>query len=284
MIDTALLQVLADKLVGKPTNGVKSTDFPMPVDNWWASLEAALQGDDLREVCKAWAGADPDLIDIACEVFKLTPGAQPPPDPWNIYTLVDAYKLRPPLEYAVVDTIVVPSLNIIYGSPGSFKSMFAADMIACIAGGREWLPSYDPKILTARKTNQAPCLWCDFDTGLRRTHERFEALARARNLPHSAPVYYVSMPMPWLDASMKESIEELIQRAKRLQVKVIAIDNLGTVSGAADENSHEMIRVMSNLRYLSETASVAIIILHHQRKGNGQITRAGEYLRGHGSI
>ncbi len=283
MIDATLLQALADRLAGIPVNGCKADQFSEPAATLWRDLDAKPQ-EPPANIFMAWAGNDTDRLDIAAEIFKLTPGAPPPPDPWPIYSLVDAFKVRPPLEYIVADTIVTPSLNAIYGAPGSLKSMLAADMMVCVAGGVTWLQSGDPKTNTARQTMQSPCLWCDFDNGLRRTHERFEALGRAHNLTHSAPLHYVSMPTPWLDAFDKTSINELTTRAKKLNVKMIVIDNLGTISGAADENSHEMIQVMSNLRYLAESANVAVIVLHHQRKGSGIATRAGERLRGHSSI
>jgi len=127
-------------------------------------------------------------------------------------------------------------------------------------------------------------LWCDFDNGKRRTDERFEALAKARNLPETTPLYYVSMPTPWLDAGDFLSVEELVQRIKRLGAKLVVVDNLGTVTGKADENSAEMIQVMSNLRYVAENAGATIITIHHQRKSSGIAGRSGEMLRGHSSI
>jgi hypothetical protein len=115
-------------------------------------------------------------------------------------------------------------------------------------------------------------------------HERIEAAAHARKLAPSAPLYYVSMPNPWLDMSNYRSAQVLGQHAQACGAKVIVVDNLRDVSGAVDENSGEMGRVMSNFRRLTEDTQAAVIVIHHQRKTNGLSGRAGDTLRGHSSI
>ena len=196
-------------------------------------------------------------------------------DDWEIYTLRDAYAPKPPLQYLVADLFPLPSLSIVYGAPGTFKSFLLADMAVCVAAGMPWL---------SRKILQAPILWIDLDNGSRRTHERFEALARARVLREDIPLNYVSMPTPWLDAGNLREIEKLMARIVDRNIKLVCIDNLGLISPNADENSGEMIQIMGNLRLVVERTGVAAIVIHHQRKSGGTGTRAGESLRGHSSI
>lgn len=76
----------------------------------------------------------------------------------------------------------------------------------------------------------------------------------------------------------------MITRAKEKQTGLIVIDNLGLISGGADENSASMISIMSQLRQLAEGTGAAVVVIHHQRKGNGFKGRAGDTLRGHSSI
>lgn len=213
------------------------------------------------------------------------PEEAPAGDPWKPFTLADAYQERPPIEYIAAGLFALPSLNIVYGAPGTLKSMVMADLAITVAGGGEWLQPapWDPKAKTI-KTMQAPVMWLDFDNGQLRTHERIGALARARSLPENAPIFYYSMPQPWLDASKPDSIGRLIQRVNNQGAKFVVVDNLGTVSGGVDENSGQMIGVMGELRQLAEGTGAAIVVIHHQRKSNGFASRAGDSLRGHSSI
>ena len=206
-------------------------------------------------------------------------------DPWQAFTLQDAYLERPPAEYIAAGLFTLPSLNIVYGAPGTLKSFVLADLAVCIAAGKLWLPPA-PWQPTGKgiETKPAPIIWLDFDNGEMRTHERFGALARARDLPAITPIFYYSMPMPWLDATKPESITQMITRAKEKQTGLIVIDNLGLISGGADENSASMISIMSQLRQLAEGTGAAVVVIHHQRKGNGFKGRAGDTLRGHSSI
>jgi hypothetical protein len=127
-------------------------------------------------------------------------------------------------------------------------------------------------------------MWLDFDNGRRRTHDRFGALGRAHSLPVDTPLFYYSMPTPWLNAGDKASIGDLALRMIDRAVKLVVVDNLGVVSGDADENSVDMAGVMSMFRQLAEDTGAALVLIHHQRKSSGSVGRAGDSLRGHSSI
>lgn len=213
-------------------------------------------------------------------------------DSWRLYTLRDAFIERPPLEYVVAGLFALPSLNIVYGAPGSKKSMWLADLAVCVSAGHAWPGDFSPAKQQSthpgndnRATIASPVLWCDFDNGPRRTHERFEAIARARGVSPEAPLYYASMPRPQLDASSFDSVADLNDRINAIDAKLVVIDNLGLISGDADENSSEMVKVMGNLRQLAETTGAAVVVIHHQRKSNGQgASSSGDSVRGHSSI
>lgn len=204
---------------------------------------------------------------------------------WKLRTLKDAYTERPPVQYVVGGLFALPSLNVVYGAPGSMKSMMLADAAVSVAAGLPWLePLPNNKDGTRPlSTMRAPVLWIDYDNGTLRTDERFDALARARGLPDDAPIHYVSMAQPWLDANDGYMVRELAEAIIQLGVKLVIIDNLGLISGDADENSADMVKVMGNLRRLAEDTGAAVVVIHHQRKGN-MADRAGDLLRGHSSI
>lgn len=252
---------------------------PAACGDWAGHVTAILAAPDLagrKQVYAALTAKDAGLIRLM---------ASDSPDGWHVYTLADAYAPRPPVQYIVAGLFPLPSLSIVYAPPGCFKTLFLADMAAAVAAGRPWLPPLPGKNDNAqRATMQAPALWCDFDNGPRTMHERIEAVARARELPPDAPLYYVSMPSPWLDAGDYIAVAAVGELIRRYGAKVVMIDNLRDVSGKVDENSAEMGNVMSNFRRLAEETGAAVILVHHQRKQNSTAGRAGDSLRGHSSI
>jgi len=201
-------------------------------------------------------------------------------------TLKEAYEQRPPIQYVISGLFALPSLNIVYGPPGCLKSMLLADAALCVALGQNWLdkrPGNNAKI-TPRPVIQSPVMWIDFDNGVTRTDNRFEALGRFYQAPESLPLCYYSMPQPALNAANTEHIVDLIDYIKVENAKLVIIDNLATISGGKDENSSEMITVMQNLRLVSERTRAAIVVIHHSRKENGFKGKQGDSMRGFSGI
>lgn len=203
---------------------------------------------------------------------------------WNIRTLKDAYQPRPATEYIVDRFFARGSLNIVYGAPASMKSMLLADLAACVAAGKEWLPGCMDNG-RGIATLGSPVFWLDMDNGTRRTDERIEAVSRAHGLDDNAPLYYVSMPMPPFNVGDLDGLIYLKTLIRSLGAGLVVIDNLGLITGEIEENSAAMAMVMGYLRQIAEGTNTALIVVHHQRKGNGAVTgRAGDTLRGHSSI
>lgn len=255
--------------------------IPSPAET---DSKVILTPQDIAELAQI-ASNDPPLALFIREKLGRDFSTPIPNGGWTPYSLDDAYKENQPLNYLVPGILTAPSLNIIYGAPGALKSFFAADLIVCVAAGHEWLlPEDSASPIQGIPTKQVPVMWVDFDNGVRRTHERFGALGRARNLSPDIALTYYSMPNPHLNGRERASIGELIRRMNDAGVKLVVIDNLGYVSGNSEENSSEMVQVMAHFRELSEETQSAVILIHHQRKSNGYSSRLGESLRGHSSI
>lgn len=200
---------------------------------------------------------------------------------WKLRTLADAYKPRPPIDYIVDGVFAAASLNIVYGAPGSLKSMILADLCACVVAGVNWLKGATPG-LAVKKT---AVLWVDMDNGERRSDERFEAVGRARNLPPTAGLNYVTMPVPTYIASDTDSVAMLIDCIRECGAELVVIDNLGQTLAGTEENSSAMAQIMSYYRAVAERTQAAIVLVHHQRKSSGTPNgRAGDSLRGSGAI
>jgi hypothetical protein len=208
-------------------------------------------------------------------------------DPWDVFTLEDAYQDRQPVEFLAAGILTAGSLVIPYGAPGALKSFLLADLAVCIAAGMDFLPPahwINGNRATAIKTKQSPVIWLDFDNGKNMTHRRFKALAKARNLPTDIPLFYYSLPSPWLDSSDPAAMGNLIKRVIERKAGALFIDNLSLIKGQADINSADMALVMSQWRQLVDETGVTSAPIHHQRKTTGSIVRQGETLSGHNSI
>jgi len=292
MINTSTVsQVLKSLLDGNPPNGTKPADLGDWRDVVQALYDAHDTGgtDAVRRVYAALAVKTPGLIALVSAEESAHPGGMLA-DKWQLRTLKDAYEEREPWAYVVDGLIQMPSLGVVYGGPGSLKSMVLADLCVCVASGTDWLeplPGERGDNMVAIPINEPlPVLWIDFDNGTRRTDERIEAMARTRDLPVDTPIHYVSMPRPWLDISQTPIVAELASLIKWLGAKFVVIDNLGLVTGDTEENGAGMAQVMGNLRWLCEDTGSAVFVIHHQRKSSGMTSgvRKGESLRGHSSI
>jgi len=205
-------------------------------------------------------------------------------DTWHAYTMGDVYKPLEPIRYLAHELFEFGSLNILYGPPGTLKSFLMQDLAACVVSSKAWLAPAPWGNGEGRSiaTTQAAAVWLDFDMGARRTLERFAALGRHYETPEDAQLKIYSMPIPSLNAGDPIHIDLLATRASG--AGLIVIDNLRTVSAGIDENSSMMSEVMFNLRWLAELTGAAVVVIHHERKGNGISGRAGDALRGHSSI
>ena len=210
---------------------------------------------------------------------------------WIPETLADAYADESPVEFLVDGLLPVPSLSIVYGGPGSLKSMVLADLAVCVAAGKTWLEPLPNESFgcISFNTHQCRVLWLDFDNGKKRTRWRMAAIGRGHELPPDADLHYISMAKPWLNASNNAMVEQVSDYMKAGGYRLLIIDNLGLVNGGMEENSNQMAQVMGALRWLSEDANCAVILIHHQRKSttNGSAdtgARKGDSLRGHSTI
>jgi hypothetical protein len=170
----------------------------------------------------------------------------------------------------------------VYGPSGDLKTMLVLDLAISTVTGLDWLPPLPGEEGTGRPCQAGPVLWIDVDNGQDRTERRLQAIARGHDAPAVAPLRFVSFPTPPFVASDSGSVAAVISKALDLGAKLIVVDNLGTISGGADENSSQMIAVMAGLRTIAEQAWACVLVIHHRSKQNRG--RAGDALRGHTSI
>lgn len=206
-----------------------------------------------------------------------------PTNSWPWRSLAQAREPKPPRAYAVPGLLPLPSLSILFGAPGSLKTMLAMDLAVAVATGRDWLPAQDGTTATAFPCPAASVLWVDVDNGNDTVDRRFAALAYDAPVAVNDRLHFVSFPSnPPMLAGDSQAIAQITDAVWLYGARLIVLDNLGAISGDADENSAAMIGVMHALRQLAEANTVALLVIHHKSKGNR--ARAGDSLRGHSSI
>lgn len=201
---------------------------------------------------------------------------------WEWRTLAQAYEPKPPRAYVVNQLLPLPSLSVPFGSPGALKTMLILDLAVCVASGQDWLLPSPNSGAQSFKTAQAAVLWIDCDNGQDRLERRLAALGCGHKAQKNTPLYFVSFPNPPFVAKKPAAIKIVIDHALSVEAKLIVFDNLGTISGGADENSSQMVAVMAGLRQIAEKAGAAVVCIHHRNKS--EQVRAGNSLRGHSSI
>lgn len=206
---------------------------------------------------------------------------------WQPFDLVDVMKEElPAVSWLVKPLVARPSVIAVFGKPKTMKSLLALDMCLHIAGGLPWLAS-NPRGEGGLPVTQARIVWVDLENGAAIFKRRMKAIALALNLQQSrGQVLAYSMPAPWPNLSEVEQRDALIIRLKALgDIGVLVIDHLGQALGAIDENSPLIAQVMGNIRQVAEACNLAIVLIHHAKKGQGKDSGAPEdQLRGHGAI
>jgi hypothetical protein len=206
---------------------------------------------------------------------------------WQFFDLADVRNEDiPPIEWIVKHFVSKPSVTVFFGRPKHKKTLVVLDMCHHIASGLPWMIS-KPTSQDGIDITPVRVLWVDLENGVRLLKRRMRAFDSALGAP--APQYQfraVSMPDPWLDLSKPENIPVTIERIQELgNIGVMVLDHLGMVFGTVDENSPLASQIMGAIRYISEACNIAIVLIHHAKKGAGKDGGFIEdQLRGSGAI
>lgn len=291
MDQTERLQTLAAYMAipdpGDPPRDPATLGDPNSWPKPWAAMVRALQ-----------AGTEPDdalaMLSHAqrAELWGIDPNGDPKDairaqltKRWRLLNAADLMQPPAPPVYLIDGMVRMPSLVTIYGAPGSLKSMILMDLAVCVAAGIPWLdPLPNRGTGGAYGIKQGPVLWLDCDNGQNRLQERFGALCRAHKVGKQAPLHAIPIPTPLFNAGDPLDPYLLTAQIDDLGARLCVIDNLGNISGGADENASEMVYIMAGLRGIAEQTGAAIFLIHHARKGGSNGGREGDRLRGHSSI
>lgn len=205
---------------------------------------------------------------------------------WKPFDLADVMlEDIPPIEWIVKYFLPRPSVVVFFGRPKHKKTLVVLDMCHHISAGLNWMIAPDGR--DGIEVNAAKVVWVDLENGARLLKRRMKAFAKALDvtMPRGQFLAY-SMPDPWLDLSKPENIPAMIDRIQSLgDVSVVTIDHLSQVFGSIDENSALASQIMGAIRFISEVCNIAIVLIHHAKKGIGKDSGLLEdMLRGSGAI
>ncbi|MBI5668026.1 MAG: AAA family ATPase [Chloroflexi bacterium] len=179
----------------------------------------------------------------------------------HIFTATE-YMERPPVAYLDSEkTIQKNGMTMIFGMPGSGKSLWALRKLAEIAD------SYPVMLVLAEGNSGTP--------------ERIRAEVMARNgrsLSEQFYVYDQGVNLTNLQA-VQDFISEM--KSKRINPQVIAFDTLAACMPGADENgSRDVSLVVDNLKLVGRECGTSVVVVHHSKKDRSGY-RGHSILHGH---
>ncbi|MCC6568937.1 MAG: AAA family ATPase [Anaerolineales bacterium] len=205
---------------------------------------------------------------------------------WQPFDLADVIiEDIPPIEWIVRYFLPRPSVVVFFGRPKHKKTLVVLDMCHHISAGLNWM--IEPNGMNGIEVAMGRVVWVDLENGARLLKRRMKAFAKALDTDMQRGQFLAySMPDPWLDLSKPENIPAMIERIQTLgNISVVTIDHLSQVFGNIDENSALASQVMGAIRFISEVCNIAIVLIHHAKKGAGKDSGMLEdMLRGSGAI
>lgn len=224
-----------------------------------------------QEVASAACNDDYTLDDVIkrSETIIDALRAVTPIQGWEWHTLAQACEKKEDRERLLEMLPPLPSIVVIYGLPGTFKTLLAQDLAVCISNGRTWLDPQPGKIIGGFATKKVPVLWVDQDSGLEELERRFAALVAGLPANDDAPLYHTSFPIPMFEATDLASIQRVISEIKLTGAKVVIFDTLKRIAGDLDENLSEIDKALYAIRRIVEQTGALAIVIHHANKAGG---------------
>jgi RecA-family ATPase len=163
------------------------------------------------------------------------------------------------------------AVGIIGGEPKCCKSFLALSLAVSVASGHPCLNRY-------KVSKKGRVLLFAAEDALHVVKNRLSGIASALNLSlQDLDIHVITEPLLRLD--LKEDQQKLRQTIKELKPKLLILDPFVRLHRIDENVSGEVAPVLATLRELQRVFQVAIMIVHHSRKGAGK-QRAGQALRG----
>ena len=163
------------------------------------------------------------------------------------------------------------AVGILGGEPKSCKTFLALDMAVSVASGAACLRQF-PVLRTA------PVLLFPAEDALSVVRQRLEGICAAAHTRLDAlPIYVITSPRLLLD--LPQDRELLRQTVAEINPALLILDPFIRLHTSDENVSKEMAPLLGYLRQLQRELHVAVLLVHHVRKGSAA-KRPGQALRG----
>jgi hypothetical protein len=163
------------------------------------------------------------------------------------------------------------AVGLIGGAPKSCKSWLALEMALSVASGQPCLGS-----LEAVETG--PVLLFAAEDSPRQVRARLEGLARVRGVNFSdLDVHLILEPQLRLDVAEDQSRLQAALEVRR--PRLLILDPFVRLHRLDENSAADVSALLADLRAWQRRLGVAIVLVHHTRKSNGEAT-GGSALRG----
>ena len=198
-----------------------------------------------------------------------------PPEPLRVLKVADV----PPEPKGQSDWLVEhlwahQAVGVLGGSPKSCKTYLALEIALAVATGtpclgRFHVPEPGPVLLFAAE---------DTPVNIR---ARLRDLAQVRSVDFDAlPVFLILTDQLRLD--LKPDLERLVHAIHARQPRLLILDPFVRMHRLQENSAQEISGLLADLRALQRRFGLAVLLVHHTRKTNGQAS--GQDLRGSGDL
>jgi putative DNA primase/helicase len=168
----------------------------------------------------------------------------------------EEFNQQPPSDFLVHGLIVVASLIMLVGAPGTLKTFLALDLCARIAAGHAmWL---------GRKLTRKGSVVYVLGEGRGRFAYRLRLWRQVNKVTGPLPIHIVPCP---LDLRSSDQIQALIERITPLAPVLVVFDTLNRNMPGAEENSaKDMGEAVAAAGRIQESTGATVLTLHHPTK------------------
>jgi hypothetical protein len=179
-----------------------------------------------------------------------------------------------PRSWLIEDLWSAAAVGIVCGAPKSAKTWSGLDMAVSVATGTPCMGKYkvlEPGLsLVYLAEDSLPAL-----------KARISSIGRSRGIPLDLMNLQV-ITAPRLRLDDRADRARLLETVRRQRPRLLLLDPLVRLHGVNENDAQEISELLSFLRDLQRGFDVAVVLVHHARKGGSQV--GGQALRGSGDL